>query len=106
MASSGVWENVYLTITPTFDGVCGMLFLIILVGIFAQCWHVCHILCIFFEYILSTFWMLDVTDVVVTFWFETNGYFLADVVCHVIMSWLMFIAIVADVNATLSLCEN
>ena len=34
MASSGVWENVNLTITPTFDGVCGMLFfIIILVGI-------------------------------------------------------------------------
>ena len=25
------------------------------------------------------------TDVVVTFWFETNGYFLADVVCHMIV---------------------
>ena len=36
MALSGVRENVYLTITPTFDGVCGMLFLIILVGIFCQ----------------------------------------------------------------------
>ena len=31
MASSGVWENVNLTITPTFDGVCGMLFFIILI---------------------------------------------------------------------------
>ena len=29
MASSGVWENVKLAITPTFDGVCGMLFYII-----------------------------------------------------------------------------
>ena len=29
MASSGVWENVFLTITPTFDGVCGMLYFII-----------------------------------------------------------------------------
>ena len=25
MASSGVWENVILYKTPTFDGVCGML---------------------------------------------------------------------------------
>ena len=25
MASSGVWENVILSKTPTFDGVCGML---------------------------------------------------------------------------------
>ena len=48
--------------------------------------------------------MLDVTDVVVTVWFETNGHFLADVVCHIIMSWLMFVAIVADVNATLYVC--
>ena len=50
--------------------------------------------------------MLDVTGVIVTFWFETNGFFLADVVCHMIMSWLMFIAIVADVSATLFLCGN
>ena len=25
MASSGVWENIILSKTPTFDGVCGML---------------------------------------------------------------------------------
>ena len=36
MASSGVWKNIYLTITPTFVGVCGMLFFIILVGSFSQ----------------------------------------------------------------------
>ena len=30
MASSGVWENIILTKTPTFDGVCGMLFSIII----------------------------------------------------------------------------
>ena len=29
MASSGVRENVNITITPTFDGVCGMLFNIV-----------------------------------------------------------------------------
>ena len=34
MASSSVRENVNLTITPTFDGVCVMLFYIILVLIF------------------------------------------------------------------------
>ena len=27
MASSGVWENIILSKTPTFDGVCGMFFL-------------------------------------------------------------------------------
>ena len=30
MASSSVWENVFLATTPTFDGVCGMLWYIIL----------------------------------------------------------------------------
>ena len=29
MASSGVWENIILTKTPTFEGVCGMLYFII-----------------------------------------------------------------------------
>ena len=29
MASSGVWENILLTKTPTFEGVCGMLYFII-----------------------------------------------------------------------------
>ena len=40
MASSSVRENVNLTITPTFDGVCGMLFYIILVLIFIQYIHI------------------------------------------------------------------
>ena len=31
MASSGVWENVILSKTPTSDGVCGMLFFTILI---------------------------------------------------------------------------
>ena len=30
MASSGVWENIILTKTPTFEGVCRMLYFIIL----------------------------------------------------------------------------
>ena len=30
LASSGVWENVYLGNTPTFDGVCGIIIFIIL----------------------------------------------------------------------------
>ena len=46
MASSGVRENVNLTITPTFVGVCGMLFQIILVGNVYQ-------YCVFFEYFLN-----------------------------------------------------
>ena len=102
MPSSGVRENVYLTITPTFDGVCGMLFLIILVGIFAKCWHVCHILCIFFDFFANFFgcWMWQMLSLLV--W--NQWIFLADVVCHIIMSWLMFVAIVADVNANLFVC--
>ena len=47
MASSGVRENVNLTITPTFVGVCGLLFQIILVGIFCQNFACMPILCVF-----------------------------------------------------------
>ena len=65
MASSGVWENVILAITPTFDGVCGMLFFIILdVILFAKCWHVCQF--VFFDYVWPTFLMLVVTGVIIT----------------------------------------
>ena len=34
MASSGVWENVILSKTPTFDSVCGMLSFTILIWIY------------------------------------------------------------------------
>ena len=67
MASSCVWENVILTITPTFDGVCGMLFFIIILveTIFAKYWHVCQ--CVMFWNMLGQlFMMLVVTDAVVT----------------------------------------
>ena len=33
MASSGVWENILLSNTPTFDGVCGILSFIIILNI-------------------------------------------------------------------------
>ena len=33
MASSGVWENVILTKTPTFEGVCRMLYFIIFLNL-------------------------------------------------------------------------
>ena len=57
MASSGVWENVILTITPTFDGVCGMLFFIIILveTIFVRYWRVCQCV-IFLEYVRPTFY--------------------------------------------------
>ena len=48
------------------------------------------------------FWMLDVTDVVVTFGLKPLDVF-GRCYYHVVMSWLMFIAIVADVKATLFL---
>ena len=41
MASSGVWENVVLSITPTFDGVCGMFSFTILFWRIAK-WIVLH----------------------------------------------------------------
>ena len=67
MTSPGVWENVYLTIIPTFDGVCGMLYFIIIwlelffpnIGMFA-------IVLYFLNMLGQLFLMLDVTDVVVT----------------------------------------
>ena len=65
MASSGVWENIILTKTPTFDGVCGMLLSIIIFvkAIFAKCWHVCQYV-IFWNMLGQLFLMLVVTDVV------------------------------------------
>ena len=45
MASSGVWENIILTKTPTFEGLCRMLYFIILnfcqkilLGFFVDIW--------------------------------------------------------------------
>ena len=79
MASSGVRESVYLTITSTFVGVSGMLFFIILpnVGIYA-------IYCVLF---LNMFWptFLDVLcdRCCFHFWFETNGCFSCPLMqCH------------------------
>ena len=47
LASSGVWQNVMLCKTPTFDGVCGILFFIISFAhlcamIVPTCWHSCQ----------------------------------------------------------------
>ena len=106
MASSGVREDVYLTITPPFDGVCGMLFLIILVGIFCQMLacipYIVYIFWLFFaNYFGCWMWQMLLSLLVWNQWI-----FLADVVCHIIISWLMFVAIVADVNATLFVCRR
>ena len=73
MASSGVWENVILCKTPTFDGVCGMLFFTILSFsmtnlfdiIVPNCWHICQYVLLVADGI-ANFLMLVVTDVIVT----------------------------------------
>ena len=49
MASSGVWENVFLTITPTFDGAHGMLCFTILDGFFAK-------ILTYFHFFFGLFW--------------------------------------------------
>ena len=41
MASSGVWENIILSNTPTFDGVCGMFFLYNILLDNCQMWVYC-----------------------------------------------------------------
>ena len=91
MASSGVWENVFLATTPTFDGVCGMLWYIILDVNIAKFWHICHWLLIFCQLC----WFC-VTDVVVTC---DYNHFLADVIAFSCI-WLMLLATVADVEAS------
>ena len=57
MVSSGVWENIILSKTPTIDGVCGMLIfkILIFVGIiFAKFWHIC-LYVMFLVYVLANF---------------------------------------------------
>ena len=61
MASSGVRENIILTITPTLDGVCGMLLYIILNFVFWPNRIINHN----FECFEPTFDVI-VTDVIVT----------------------------------------
>ena len=68
MASSGVWENVILCKTPTFDGVCGMLFFTNINFVwhnYANCWHICQYVSLMVDGI-ANFLMLVVTDVIVT----------------------------------------
>ena len=60
LASSGVWENVMLCKIPTFDGVCGILFFIILLAhLFAitvqTCWHSCQCVAIMADGIANFF---------------------------------------------------
>ena len=63
MTSSSVRENVNLTITPTSDGVCGMLFYIILVLIFIAKFEY---MSIFLNIFGPTSYDVEVTDVIVT----------------------------------------
>ena len=108
MASSGIWENVMLSKTPTLDGVHGLLFFTILVFVgivFVKCWHVC-------QYVMladgiANFLMLFVTDVIVTNCFKPLdvigrcylpcGCDMADDFCHC-ARWNshIFVVVVAD----------
>ena len=58
MASSGVWENVFLSKTLTLDGVCKMLWFIIFGWI---CMPKCDLLVIFAEFFSQTF-CIDLCD--------------------------------------------
>ena len=82
MASSGVWENVILSKTPTFDGVCGML-----------------------SYNIFGYFCQSIFDLLLTDGKSTNVFFVTDVIvilfvttdvfwrcyCHVVR-WLMITA--------------
>ena len=63
MASSGVWENVFLSITLTLDGVCGMLWFIILDGFVCQ--NLTY-LSFLLNFLARLFRLICVTDVIVT----------------------------------------
>ena len=79
MASSGVWENVILSKTPTFDGVCGMLSYNIL-DIFAK---------VFFDLLLTdgkSMYVFFMTDVIVILFVTTDIF--GRCYCHVVR-WLM-----------------
>ena len=68
MASSGVWENVILSKTPTLDGVCGIFFFTILIFVghnCAKCRYICQYVMLMADGI-ANFLMLVVTDVIVT----------------------------------------
>ena len=73
MASSGVWENIILYKTPTFDGVCGMIYYIIQFWIIAKHWF------LFFAklcwQLVSQHLMLCMTDINVIFYtsLDVNG---------------------------------
>ena len=70
MASSGIWENVMLCKTPTFDGVCGIMCFIIL---FAYLFAITVSTFLYsYQYVsmladaIANFFLLVVTDVIVT----------------------------------------
>ena len=74
MDSSGVWENIILSKTPTFDGVCGILSFIIILNI-SQ---------IFFVLLTggkSTLYLF-MTDVIVILLFTTDV--IGRCYCHVV----------------------
>ena len=71
LASSGVWENVMPCKTPTFHGVCGIIFFIIslahlLAIIVPTCWHIYQCVSMMAISTWPTFSLLVVTYVIVT----------------------------------------
>ena len=86
MASSGVWESVILSKTPTLDGVCGLLFftILIFVGIiFAKCWHICQYVMLMVDGI-ANFSDVGCDRCYCHQLFVSHLMLLADVICHVI----------------------
>ena len=66
MASSGVWENVILPKTPTFEGVSGILYYIIFLNLlpnFWYCWQMVSQLLLCWQILVNFDWGL--TDVIV-----------------------------------------
>ena len=75
MASSGVRENVNLSITPTLDGVCGMLFYIILIFWFIAKWLCINIFGCFWPTCCELEWQMFLSH------FCEPMEILADVIC-------------------------
>ena len=100
MASSGVWKNVFLAITPTFDGVCRILWFIILDGFFAKIWHICHLLLNLANFFWYFLWQMLLS---LFCWQPLD--IVGRCCCQLVVMADVF-AIVADVKATLFVCVN
>ena len=100
MASSGVWENVILSKTPTLDGVCGLLFFTILIFWELFCQMLAYLPVCYVGRWHSQLFNVDCDRCYCHQLFVNHLMLLADVICHVVVIWLMIFAIVADGIAT------